>query len=468
MNHKRSSGSPLSPADAAWLKMDEPTNPMTITAVLAFDEMPEMDVLVRFVERFCDDHARFRQRIEFADDLLGTAHWVLDERFDVHRHIESGRLERGDDRELRERIGESMSVPLDATRPLWRMHVLEGPNRRGAIIVRLQHSIGDGVSLVSVLESMSGAQRMEAPAAEAPVPVTPLAARIARRGLKLLAHPRRVAGLARESVRGTRSLVRTVLFEREPETVLKGPIGMSKRCAWSRPIPLARLRALAAACDGTINDVLMAALAGALREYLSARSEPVEGLELRTLLTVNLRPPDSDPELGNRFGLVYLPLPVGVERPADRLSRVKARMDAIKASREAPMILYLIGAAGWLLPAELEHGLVAFFGRKATLVATNLRGPSEPVMFAGKPISRLLVWAPQSGRLGVGVSLLSYAGQLTVGVGSDAGVVPDPESLSAGIERALDQLALELGATSRAEAGLQPASGPVSTPRMAG
>jgi hypothetical protein len=158
------------------------------------------------------------------------------------------------------------------------------------------------------------------------------------------------------------------------------------------------------------------------------RKAAVDGLDIRAVVPVNLRPESDVVKLGNRFGLVFLALPVGIADRRQRLRELKRRMDAIKASSE-PMVIYgLLNAVGLTGP-RIESVALQLFGSKATAVMTNVPGPREELYLAGKAMRSMMFWVPQSARLGLGVSILSYAGQVRLGVATDSGLVPDPESI---------------------------------------
>ena len=210
--------------------------------------------------------------------------------------------------------------------------------------------------------------------------------------------------------------------------------------AWGEPISLAQVKRVAHAHGATVNDVLMAALSGALRHYLQERGGPVR--EIQAMVPFNLRPLDQPVprELGNRFGLVFLPLPVGVSGSYRRLIEVHKRMDEIKASREGPVSYALLSATG-LAPEPVERRIVDMFTGKGTAVVTNVPGPTRAVYLAGVPVRGVLVWAPTSGHIGMSVSVFSYRGEVTVGLMVDAALVPDPGEVITQLERELDALA---------------------------
>jgi hypothetical protein len=185
---------------------------------------------------------------------------------------------------------------------------------------------------------------------------------------------------------------------------------------------------------------LITAAAGALRRYLLNRGDRVDDdLNIRAAVPVNLRPLDGPPKLGNQFGLVFLSLPLGIADPRQRLPELKRRMDELKGSPDALVSFGILNAMG-RVPSQVQPLAVEFFGSKATAVMTNVPGPKQELYLAGKAIKQVMFWVPQSGRMGLGVSILSYAGNVMVGVNSDGHLVPDPERIVADFEQELSKL----------------------------
>jgi WS/DGAT/MGAT family acyltransferase len=222
-------------------------------------------------------------------------------------------------------------------------------------------------------------------------------------------------------------------------TVFKGALGVPKRAAWSEPLPLQDVKIVGKGLEGTVNDVLLTAMAGGLRRYLLGRGEPVDGLDFRAIVPVNLRRPGTEDELGNKFGLVFLTLPIGIEDPGLRLHELKRRMDALKGTLEPPVVYGILTIIGGV-PQAIQDLVVDIFETKGTAVMTNVIGPKEPLYLAGAPVEALMFWVPQSGRLGLGVSILSYAGEVWLGVMTDEGLVPDPEAIVAEFHTEFDEL----------------------------
>ena len=227
---------------------------------------------------------------------------------------------------------------------------------------------------------------------------------------------------------------RLVLRLPDPPTIFKGPLGIPKRVAWSEPIAVDDVKEVGRALEGTINDVLLSAMTGGLRRYLDRKGKKAHGLNFRAAMPVNLRPLDDMADLGNQFGLVFLSLPVGIDDPVERLDELRRRSVALKRSAE-PVVVYGILKLLGIVPLAVQRLVVKIFAAKTTAVMTNVPGPREELYLAGKPIGEIFFWVPQSGRVGLGISIFSYAGHVRLGVASDAGLIPDPEPSSPGSTR---------------------------------
>ena len=175
--------------------------------------------------------------------------------------------------------------------------------------------------------------------------------------------------------------------------------------------------------------MLLAAISGALRRYLEDQDQPTDGVEIRAMVPVSLRQPHEMGQLGNRFGLILLTLPVGARDPSERLAIMKRRMDEIKKSPEAVVAFGILNTIG-LTPTEVEHIIVDIFAAKVTAVMTNVPGPREPLYLAGSRMTELMFWVPAASHLGLGISILSYAGSVMVGIMTDACVVSDPLAIA--------------------------------------
>jgi WS/DGAT/MGAT family acyltransferase len=226
-------------------------------------------------------------------------------------------------------------------------------------------------------------------------------------------------------------------------TRLKGPLGVMKRVAWASPLSLFEVKAVAAALSCSVNDVLVACVAGALRRYLLQQGDALEQAEVRALVPVNMRPAGPPAELGNRFGMEFLGLPLGMAEPVSRVLDVHARMAALRGSRQPAVSLAILSAMG-VAPGYLNQRLVDALAANASMVISNVHGVEQPRYFAGQRIARQLFWVPQSGGIGLGLSLLSYAGEVAFGVIADARRVPDPASIARYFKEDFETLLLTL------------------------
>ena len=433
----------MSSVDAAWLGMEDPTNLMMVTGVMLLDGKLEPARLKTLLDKRLAPFGRFHQRVTRPRTRGGMPHWEDEVRFDIDNHVSHIALPApAGDKVLRELVSELMSTPLDMSKPLWHIHLIDGHERGSVVLARIHHSIADGIALVRVMLSLtdptqttSTRRRTERRRHAGTLDWLPAAiGRGVAAGQHLLDNPGRVADAARLGAAGAYRLGRLVMLPPDPPTAFKGELGRRKRAAWSNPVPLDDFKSIGKAFGATVNDVLVAATTGALRRYLDKRGERTAGLAIRASVPVNLRPVEQAHKLGNSFGLVFLTLPVGVVDPVRRLRLIKKEMDDLKRSPEALVAYGVLNLMG-LTPVEVERLGLRFFGSKATAVLTNVPGPREPLYLGGRKIDQVMFWVPQSGRLGLGISILSYAGGVSLGVATDEGLIPDPDRIVAEFDR---------------------------------
>ncbi len=444
----------FAPVDAAWLRMEDSTNLMMITGVLTFEQPVDFARLQettskRLVMRF----ERFRKR---AVNLpSGTPYWEDDPDFNLGSHVHELALPApGDQHALQNLVSDMMSTPLDFNRPPWQLHLVQGYGTGSALIVRLHHCIADGIALVHVMLSMTDSspdEDMQADVSSAPKSTPDQAGgvfnkvrstgeSVLREGQEIVENPARILELARTGGDGLASLGKLLFMSPDPQTPLKGRLHVQKLAVWTEPMSLDKIKAIGKVTGSTINDVLLAAAAGTLRRYLIKRGVKVgPELNIRAVVPVNLRPLDRIPTMGNMFGVVFLSLPVGLASTYDRLVELRERMNQIKDSPEAVVAFGILTAIG-SSPERIQNMAVNMFGSKATAVMTNVPGPREAIYLAGKRIRSCMFWVPQSGRLGLGVSIFSYAGEVLVGFATDQGLIPDPQQLIDGYHEEIDEL----------------------------
>ncbi len=462
MSGARQPGSPepLSAVDRAWLRMDDPANLMMISGVLVFDGPLDVELLKRVLVRRLLPVKRFGERV--VGLAAGDPAWQRVE-VDLEAHVERLALpDPGGDRELEATVSGLMSRPLDPERPLWCFHVIDNYRGGSALVGRIHHAIGDGIALVLVLLSLADRSPELATAAvenehgaslnpftalfthsdHDPAEVRAAAEDLMPEGMRLLLKPAEALAKTSAWARGLGSaeaLSRLTARWPDPKTAFKGPLGVAKRAAWSPAIPLDEVREAAARLGATVNDVLLTAAAGGLHRYLARRGAVARSLSFRAAVPVNLRSLEKMADLGNQFGLVFLSLPVGIADPWARLTELKRRMQALKRSAE-PLVTFRVLEALGRVPLAVQQAVVKILATKATAVATSVPGPRHRLYLAGRAIQDIFFWVPQAGRVGLGISILSYAGRVRLGVGTDAGLVPDPETIVDGFMAELDAL----------------------------
>ncbi len=439
---------PMSNVDTAWLRMERPTNPMMITGVLMLETPLTIDRLRKVIRHRFLSYPRFRWKA--VDGASGVV-WEDDAELDLDWHVRRSVLPgRAGKRALERCVSELASTPLDKTRPLWRFHLVENYLGGSAVIARIHHCYADGIALMQVILSLtdttpeasidSDQERAAPKDDDAPVAqhlgairrYIRMGEQIIGKGLEIGAQlwrdPSLATTLANEGSEIARELVNTLALSGDPQTLLKRPLGGIKRVAWADRIGLEEVKAVGRAYGCTVNDVLLASAAGALRGYLLECGEPIDGLTLRATVPVNLRPPESAKTLGNQFGLVFLDLPVGEDNPVRRLERIATNMDTLKTSRQAVMTFGVLAALGRAPDSILQFAL-ELFSSKASAVATNVPGPQMPLYLGGQRMTELMAWVPQTGSVGIGLSILSYNGGVHFGLIADNRLMPDPDAV---------------------------------------
>lgn len=459
--------------DTAWLRMDSPSNLMMINGVWCVSPGISLQALRERASERLLQYPRFRQCA--VEDATGAS-WVDDAQFDITAHVVPSTLVlrpgQSPQAALQERVGALAMQPLDRQRPLWQFHLIEdfvGDDGQpaSALILRIHHCIADGIALIAVALSLvdgSAQPPRRAPAAPAAPAISAhtleaLATRAvqtlgnagdcAAQSLQWLLQPEKIlstglagshnaAHLAQQLVRDAAALA---FLPDDSPTQLKGTPGTTKRVAWCPPIALDEVKAIGRALNCSVNDVLMSCVAGALGSYLHRHGEGTEGTEIRAMVPVNLRASQDTWELGNHFGLAPLLLPLGMTNPIERVYEVRQRMNALKGSLQPLLSLGLLAVAG-SLHQSAQNALLQRFSNKTTAVVTNVPGPSEPLVLCGARVTQCMFWVPQSGNVGLGVSILSYGGGVQFGVMSDTRLCPEPQHIIDAFAPQFEQLSL--------------------------
>ena len=445
----------MSRVDTAWLRMDSEVNLMMIVGVWLLRPALDHAALCKRLQSKLLGYERFRQKV-VQEAVL--SYWVADEGFDIARHVlreklvrKRGQTERA---ALQARASELAATPLDHAHPLWQIHLIEHYEDGSALIVRIHHCIADGIALNAVLMSIAdGGTDLRRPAqagtAEAHdgdwlsdavlKPLTGLTVKVIAmygdgvvKAMQALAHPQQSVAdslaLASAAPRLLRDAAALALLPDDSPTLLKGKLGGTKVVAWCEPLPLDQVKAVGKALGCSVNDVLLACVAGSIGRYLHDRGEDPTGKDIRAMVPVNLRPLEEAWQLGNRFGLAPVVLPIGIDNPVARVYEGRARMHQLKDSYQ-PLLAYALLAVSGLLTKTLQDALANVFLDKTTAVMTNVPGPAKALKFCGSSLRQSIFWVPSSGNVGMGVSIVSYAGGVQFGLITDSQRCPDPQKI---------------------------------------
>ncbi len=443
---------PMSKVDTTWLRMEQADNLMMITGVMVLDKPLDVERLRQIIETRLLAFRRFRQK---AVRHVNGARWELDQDFDLDTHLRRVALAgAADQSELEKFVSDLASTPLDPTKPLWQFHLIENYTGGNALVMRFHHCIADGIALIQVLLSLTDTEpnavrkvvdkqewrkkkakegnlfsRLMEPAREGVDLITHLSQMALHEGGQILNDPDRMREFAHEAGAIGKELLSLLALPDDPKTVFKGRMGSRKRVAWAKPIPLQEVKAACATLECTVNDLLIAAVSGAINNWLIDNGEDIDAMgEIRATIPVNLRPLEHALELGNHFGLVFLSLPINETNPLRRIAKVHERMEELKTSKQAQVSLGVMASLG-LAPSWVQQPFLEAISHKASTVLTNVPGPKEKLYLAGSGVKEMMFWVPQNGEIGMGISILSYNGMVYFGLITDKLRVSDPHAI---------------------------------------
>jgi WS/DGAT/MGAT family acyltransferase len=441
----------LGVTDKTFLDLERPNEPQHIAAVTVFEAgrlaRPHGGVDIARVRAYVASRLhrlpRYRQRLAWIP-IERHPVWVDDPHFQIEYHVRHTALPRpGDERQLKRLVGRLISQPLDRERPLWEFWVAEGleGGKRFAIVNKVHHCMIDGIAGVDLMAILLAPDPDAEPEPSPPFEPRPLPAGIdllagelgrrvtnwvgalGRTPAALLA-PRDLAERVRE---GAAALGETLVagFRPASDTPINQPLGPHRRLDW-RDLELSRVRTVKDRLGGTVNDVVLATVAGALRRFLELRRMDVDSLRIRANVPVSLRTRDERGTLGNRIALFMAELPVDDPDPVARLARVHETMERLKHSRQAMGAEVLAAVSEWTSATLLSLAVRASArGRPYNLVVTNVPGPQMPLYLLGARLERCYPVVNLQPNQGLGVGLFSYAGTLGWGFTADRDQAPD-------------------------------------------
>jgi diacylglycerol O-acyltransferase len=451
----------LSSVDASFLHQEGDASHMHVGAVMIFEgPAPAHEDLLAQIDSRLHRVPRYRQKLAFPRFEMGRPVWVDDPRFNLGYHVRHTALPApGGIEQLRLLAGRIFSQRLDRSKPLWEVWLVQGlEDNRFALINKTHHAMVDGVSgvdLATVLFDVSPVPDERPRTGDDWTPVAePTQAELIAEGVKgairapadiassllrAASDPARTARAAREAAEGIGEIVWAGLNP-APETPLNVPIGPHRRVWWLRT-SLADFKTIKNAVGGTVNDVVLAVVSGALGRWLRTRGVRTEGLELRALVPVSIRPAGKESELGNQIAAMRAPLPVYATDPLDRLEIVKGAMANLKQSKQALGAEVISGLNDFAPPTLLaQASRLNFSTRLFNLIVTNVPGPQFPLYLLGRELQELapVAFLPEDHALAV--AIMSYNGCVDFGLLGDYDAMPDLDVFTDYLEDALAEL----------------------------
>ena len=456
----------LTPLDASFLHLETRHTHMHIGGVAIFEPSPLgtgealHEEIIRVIEPRLDLMPRYRQKVAFLPLSFDTPVWIDDPEFDIDNHVLRAALPKpGGDRELQQFIGRVFSRQLDRRRPLWEMYVIEGlRDGRWALLFKTHHAMVDGISNLELVTTLLdtdpephdfGVQESTWEAGHTPTSLDLLLGSLRER----LSRPQRLISSARniasnparlrQALAATASgLAATAETIRTPHSIINGKTGSTRSCVYSR-FPLEDFKLVKDTFGGTINDVVLTAVAGGLRQYLIAHDVDPEDADnaLQALCPVSIRDASERTALGNRLALLLVKLPIDEANGEARLARIRATVDRLKARKQAVGADFLLKLAGFA-PSTL-HAMVARASLRQigfNLVVTNVPGPQFPLYFRGARLVEAFPVAFLYEGQQVAIAIFSYMGWLNFGYLADAHGVPDVDVLAKSVEKSFKDL----------------------------
>lgn len=453
----------LTGLDASFLHLERGSVHMHVASCQVFEgPLPDPQGFEDHVAGRLHLVPRYRQRLAFVPFEQGRPVWVDDPHFNVRFHVRHSALPPpGSEAELKRLCGRVFSQRLDRARPLWEIWLVEGlDDDRFAVLSKVHHALVDGISGVDITNVMFDASADPAPTPEPSQPWVPrplpseaqlladalleraIAPTEALRGVRhLLRAPRNVAARVGRDVAAFGAFALPGASRPAPSTPLNVPIGPHRRFEWARgDLPL--FKAIKDALGGTVNDVVLTVVAGALGRFLRARGEPTDDVVVKALVPVSVRAEVDQGALGNKVAAMWAPLPVGLEDPRECFEVIHEAMAGLKESGQAVGAQILTELTGFAPPTIMAQAArLQARQRFFNLVVTNVPGPQFPLFLMGRRMEAIYPLVPLAGNQALGIAILSYDGALDFGLNADFDAMPDLAELTTMLEDAILALA---------------------------
>ena len=465
-NHHVANPDRLTGLDSSFLHLERDSAHMHVAGCMVFDgDPPAYNELVEQILSRLHLVPRYRQRLAFVPLNQGRPVWVDDPHFNVRFHVRHTALPSpGDDEQLKRLAGRVFSQALDRSRPLWELWLVEGlAGDRFAMLSKTHHALVDGISGVDIATVLFDSSPQPVPVAPpdqewVPRPLPSNAELLADallervtvpgeivRGVRAtLRGPRHVAGRALRAVGGVSAMARAGL-QPAPPSPLNVRIGPHRRFTWVEG-DLGQFKAVKNALGGTVNDVVLASVAGALGRYLRMHGETTDETSLRAMVPVSIRADVERGALGNRVAAMWAPLPVGIIDPVERLETISRDMAGIKSSGQAVGAQVLTELTGFAPPTIMAQAArLQAHQRMFNLVVTNVPGPQFPLYMLGRRLHAMYPMVPLAENQALGIAIMSYNGQLNFGLNADFDALPDLEALADELRASIEELVAAAG-----------------------
>lgn len=432
---------PLSSLDRMMWDVNTPHSLVTITGMMTFEKKVNVIKLKEIIQTRLLLFERFRMKVILKRN---KPIWHEDTAFDLDNHVHQITLPSlGGYEELQTVVSKLISQPLEADKPLWQVHIIDNFEGGTAIVWRLHHAIADGIALIKVVFSLTGATRAESLSTaveqedfesqahtlkEDMVQLINTGKDIYQQGQELLKNPTQIKDALKETWFISKELGKLFFGSSVSDTIYKGKLSYSKKVAWSDALSLQDIKKIRLQYKATVNDILLALITGALRRHLIKHKQPLDKC-IRIVVPVNMRKKGEKIKVINKIGMLSIELPVQIKSSKERIEYIVEKTKVLKHSIEPILIYNLLHVLADVVPATIERKFSDFIGTKIVGVITNVPGPTTPIYLVGQKVKDIMFWVPQTSPLGIGISIISYNNRVCLGVATDTNLVQDPDEI---------------------------------------
>jgi WS/DGAT/MGAT family acyltransferase len=442
--------------DLLMWNVDHPTGLTNITAMMFFKTKLSEQKVIQILDERIKGLKKFQEKVI---DKSGRPTWHFDELFDINSHIHKVALpDGGDDKALMKMVSDLISMPLDYTKPLWQIHLIENYYGGSALLWRIHHAIGDGASLVNAMLTLTDHQ----PNASIKKELSTESQRTIKtktnwkeklkqgfklvektyvQSKKIITKPDELNSIISVVKDSTNDLVSFLKSSDNKNSIYKGKLGVQKKVAWSKEMALSDIKKISKYYNAKVNDTLLAILTGALRRHMEKHQQDT-GITFNIACPVDMRKNDNEMDLGNKVGAILIQLPINTADFGERMQRISKKTQQLKKSLEPPLAYYYTEFISDLIPKEIELYAAKMLGSKLMAILSNVPGPKQPIYFAGEEIDNIMFWLPHTYSMGMALSVISYNNKVSIGITVDANLIQDPEEIIHNFEIELNEVLL--------------------------